>query len=266
MSRPIDNYDRIAIAEIVVYAGFLILGIFLCFKHGIAKSDGWRYAIILALARLIGSSLRLATISDPENTSLYGGWLTLNGLGLAPLILLLLGLLMRLFESINRQGHVVVKPIYQRLIQLLMLVGMVLIIVGGTQADYAFNGNDPSIRYPSISHAGMAIFIVVFVLVVLETVMAFMNQGFVAQGEHRLFFAIFISLPFLLVRLIYGSVLIFGSVHASVWLYLGAGVIMEMAVVLVCEVIGLTLEAPPEKKGQGDKIPQTSQDRATGEA
>jgi hypothetical protein len=260
MSRSIDNYDRISIAEIVVYAFFLVIAIFLCFKHGMAKSDGWRFAIVLALARIIGSALRLASISDPQNTSLYIGWLTLNGLGLGPLVLLLLGLLIRLFDSINRQGHVVVKPLYQRLIQLLMVVGMILLIVGGTQSDYTLSGSNPSIHYPTTSVAGMAIFVVVFALTVLEAVVAFMNQGYVAQGEHRIFFAVFVSLPFLLVRLVYGCVIIFASVHASVWLYLGAGVIMEMVVVLVCEAVGLTLDAPPPKpkKEQGH--------RATGEA
>lgn len=246
MSRPLDDYDRIAIAEIVVYSVFLLTGVFLCWKHGFARSDGWRFAIILALARLIGSSLRLATVSDPTNTSLYVGWLTLNGFGLAPLILLLLGLLVRLFESINQRGHVVVKPIYQRLIQLLMLGAMILIIVGGTQSSYHLNGGSSSVHYSGISQAGMGLLIVVFALVVLESLLAFRNQGFVAQGEHRILIAVFLSLPFLLVRLVYGAVLIFGSIHGSVWLYLGAGVVMEMVVVLICEAVGLTLPARPK--------------------
>lgn len=251
-----DDYDKIAIVEIVFYSFFFVAGVFLCWKHGFSKSDGWRFAIILALARLIGSSLRLATISDPTNVSLYVGWLTLNGLGLAPLVLLLLGLLQRLFDSLNRQGHVVVQPILQRGILLLMIVAMILIIVGGTSSSYTLNGNTPSIHYPATSKAGIALLILVFVLVVFESLLAFRHQGSIAEGEHRVLIAVFISLPFLLVRLVYGAILVLGNIHGSVWLFLGAGVIMEIVVVLVCEAVGLTLEALPKNERKDERAGQ----------
>ncbi|KPM36818.1 hypothetical protein AK830_g9745 [Neonectria ditissima] len=247
----LNTYDRIAIAEIVVYALFLIGGVFLCFKHGLKRSSGWRFLVILALARLIGSAMLLATINDPTNESLYIGWMTLNGVGFGPLILMLLGLLDRLFESINRQGPQIVKPLYQRTISLLMLVAMVLLVVGGTNADYTIVNGTPKISYPVESRVGAGLMIAVLVCLIIETVLVVRNQGFIAQGEHRILIAVIASLPFVVVRLIYTCVLILGNKSQGVWFYLAAGVIMEMVVVFICEAVGFTLQkVPPTPKDQ----------------
>lgn len=247
MGRDLTSYDKISIGEIVIYSFILVGAIFLCIKHGISRSAGWRFLIILALARLIGPAMELATINDPTNQSLYIGWLVLNGVGFGPLILMLLGLLSRSFESINRQGHVVVKPLYLRVIQLLMLVAMILLIVGGTTGKYTIVNGKPKIDYPTESKVGVILMVVVLVLLILETLIVFRNQGYVSQGEHRILVAVAASIPFVIVRLIYTCYLILGNHSQSVWLYLGAGVIMEMIVALICEVVGFSLQKAPPK-------------------
>lgn len=254
MTRPLVTYDNIAIAEIAIYGIFIFPAIFLCYKHGITRSSGWRYLLLLCLVRIIGSGMRLGTISSPTNTDLYIGWQVLNALGLGPLILMLLGLLSRVFESINRQ-KLVVKPLFQQLISVLMLVGMILLIVGGTQSDYTMSGDKPKIEYSNISKGGIGVMIAVLVFVVLESVLALKNQGYIAQGEHRILIAVFASLPFVIVRLIYSCLLVLGNISSSPWLYLGAGVIMEMIVLVVCEMVGLTLDkAPPKAPKTGREL------------
>ncbi|CAM1502956.1 Fc.00g077320.m01.CDS01 [Cosmosporella sp. VM-42] len=247
MVRDLSSYDKISIGEIVVYSFFLIGAILLCIKHGITRSAGWRFLIILALARLIGSGMELATINDPTNKNLYIGWLVLNGVGFGPLILMLLGLLSRLFESINRQGHVVVKPLYLRAIQLLMLVAMILLIVGGTNGNYSTVNGKPKVSYPTESKVGVILMVVVLALLIFETFIVFRNQGYISQGEHRILVAVAACLPFVIVRLIYTCYLILGNKSQNVWLYLGAGVIMEMVVALICEVVGFSLQKAPPK-------------------
>lgn len=251
MGRPLETYDEIAIAEVVIYSIFILPAAYLCHKHGLTRSAGWRFLLLLCIIRILGAGLRLGTINDPTNTSLYIGWQVLNGLGLGPLILMLLGLLSRVFESINRQ-KVIVKPLFQKLVNLLMLVGLILLVVGGTQSSYTINGDSPKVTYSNISKGGIAIMIAVLAIVLLESVLALRHQGYIAQGEHRILVAVFASMPFVIVRLGYSCVLILGNVSSSAWLYLGAGVIMEMIVVLVCEVVGLTLDKAPPKAPRTD--------------
>ncbi|PNY23776.1 Uncharacterized protein TCAP_06283 [Tolypocladium capitatum] len=250
MGRPLNTYDDIAIATIVVFSLYLVGAIILCARHGFVKSTGWRFLIILALARLIGSALLLATVNDPTNENLYIGWATLNGLGLGPLVLMLMGLLGRVFDSINRQGHVVVTPLFRHLLEVLMIVGMILLIVGGTESDFTVVDGEPKVVYSGVSRGGTGVFVAVTALLCLEALFAFRNQGYVAQGEHRIIIAIIICLPFVIVRLVYACIVVLGGVLTTKWEYLGMLVIMEMIVVLICEILGFTLDkAPPKPQG-----------------
>ncbi|TQW00380.1 hypothetical protein V2A60_001464 [Cordyceps javanica] len=253
MKRSFDAYDGLAVAQILLYALFLAGAVVLCLRHGFRKSAGWRYLVVLGLVRLIGSALRLATLSAPANQGLYVGWLVLSGLGLGPLILTLLGLLSRTFESMRRNGHDVVKPLFHRAIQVLMLVAMILLIVGGFNATFtvsASGGGAPQISYASVSRVGNGLMIAVYVLLCLETLLAAVNQGYVAQGEHRILFDVVACLPFVLVRLVYSVLLVFAHVRSTAWLMLAMEVVMEAVVVLICEVLGFLLEAraaPPDE-------------------
>ncbi|OAA47414.1 hypothetical protein BBO_02869 [Beauveria brongniartii RCEF 3172] len=253
MKRPFDRYDGLAVAQILLYTPFLGGAIMLCLRHGLAKSAGWRYLAVLALVRLVGSALRLASLSSPTNQSLYIGWLVLGGLGLGPLILMLLGLLSRTFASMRRNGHDIVPPLAHRAIQTLMLVAVILLLVGGFSSTLTVSpgggggSGAPEISYATTSRAGSAIMIAVYVLLCAETLLAFVNQGYVAQGEHRIVLAVVVCLPFVLVRLMYSAIIVFGHVRSTAWLMLGMEVVVEAVVVLVCEVVGFTLARVPDE-------------------
>ncbi|CAF3522913.1 hypothetical protein SNK03_011500 [Fusarium graminearum] len=241
MARSLGAHDDIAIAEIVVYTFLLFGALFLCKTHGFSRNSGWFYIIILSLARLIGSSMLLATINDPDNTNLYIGWIVLNGLGLGPLILIMLGLLDRLFNTIKSQGGAGINVLYQRAVHLLMLVAVILISVGGASSNYTLDGASPTIKYSTESKVGVSLMIVVLVLVIGQFLFALRNQSYIVDGERRILIAVGASLPFVIVRLAYTCTLILGGHKQDVWIYLGAGVIMEIVVVIICEAIGFTL-------------------------
>lgn len=242
MGRPLQAYDDIAIAELTFYVFALAGGIFLCLKHGFAKNAGFRALIILSLARIIGACLRLATISSPDNASLYIGWMTLNGIGLAPLIMLALGLLSRVFESIKTKGRVLVRPQHQKLVELLMLVAIILLIVGGTQSNFTIVDGRPKVDYSTVSHVSAGILIAIAALLALAIVLAIMNQSHVGAGEHRIIFTVAVCFPLIVVRLVYSCLLIFGGITSTPWLYLGMSSLMEMIVTLLSEIMGFNLD------------------------
>jgi H+/Cl- antiporter ClcA len=75
--------------------------------------------------------MQLATIKSPDNASLYEGSAILNNIGLSPLTLAALGILSRLLDSINKSKHAFVQQWWLRIIELIVLVGLILGIVGG---------------------------------------------------------------------------------------------------------------------------------------
>ncbi|OAQ68068.2 transmembrane protein [Pochonia chlamydosporia 170] len=248
----LDTYDVISVVGIPIYVVFLACAIFLSIKHGFTKSSGWRYLIVLALARIIGFSFRLAIMNDPTNTSLWIGWMTVNSLGLGPLILVLLGLLSRVFESIKRQGHILLTPTHQRLIQLLVVVAIIVTVVGGTQSSFHIENGSVKVDYATASEVGVGLMIAVMVLLCIEAFIAFRNQGYVAQGEHRILLGVIASLPFVVVRVVYSCLSVFAGINSNVWLYLCMGVLMEMIVVFMLEVLGFTLDKVPEQPKSDD--------------
>ncbi|KAF4510284.1 hypothetical protein G6O67_002184 [Ophiocordyceps sinensis] len=179
--------------------------------------------------------------------------MTLNGLGLGPLLLMLLGLVSRVFDSINRRAHVVVTPAHRRLVEILMLVAIILLVVGGTQSTVTVQGGQPKIAYSTVSRAGTGIMVAVLGLLCLEVLLAFGNRGHVAQGEHRIILGVALSVPFVLVRTVYSCLVVFGGVSSNVWLYLGMLVIMEMIVVLICEALGFSLDKVPAPVPKDDQ-------------
>lgn len=246
-----NSFDSIAITKVVLFSFYLPIAVYLCFKHGWSLNDGWVYLVILAVANFLGSFFLLASINNPSNQALIRGWTVLNSVGLGMLLVVLLGLLERIFSSINRDRDVVVKPLYRRLIDTLMLVAMITSIVGGFET----KRTDDSIKYSATSDASMGLMIAVVSFLCVEIYYLVRKIGLVPQGERRTFAAIIVALPFLIVRLAYSCLLTFGDRLETFDIYLGMCVISEMIVVLICEVVGFALSkaAPPHKRLTDDE-------------
>jgi hypothetical protein len=239
--------NGVSIAEIIVYVPSLAVAIFLSVRHGFARSSGWMFIIVFCIARLIGPAMQLAEISNPREQALYEGSAILNNVGFSPLTLAALGLLSRLLDSINKTHHTFVQPRMLRIIELLVLVGLILGIVGGVDAadDYVKSG-----RYQpgSLNKAGTALMIIAWVLLVIATALTSSSISHAEHGERRLLMAIVLALPFLLVRLIYSIFSTFtheqsfNLLDGSVTVLLCVALIEEFIVVLIFEGTGLTLK------------------------
>lgn len=253
MGRPMDAYDGIAMASLVVYTVFLAGAAALCAMHGLARSSGWRFLAVVAVARVVGAALRLATVSAPGDAGLYAGWMTLNGLGLGPLVLALLALLARVFDSVARQGRVVVATLHRRIVELVMLVAVMLVVAGGIESSYTVGAHgQPRVDYSEASRAGTALIAVVVAALCLEALLAVRYRHLVSRGEHRIVVAVVALLPLIIARLAYSCLGVFGGAASTVWIYLALLVIPEMIVVAVCEALGFSLDRapPPPKAGQ----------------
>jgi hypothetical protein len=251
----LTEQDNISIAEICVYSPALLVAIFLCVRHGFGRSSGWFYLIIFSLARLIGSAMQLATISQPNNLNLYIGAAVLANVGLSPLILVELGLLSRAITSIRKSVQTFVNERMLRLVQLVVIVGLILTSVGGSQAgtDYANTG---VYTVPELSKVGMGLYIAGFGLTVLAALQVAMQISHAEAGERRLSLAVGLALPFILVRLIYAALSVFSQdpkfnqVAGDVNIKLGMSIVMEMIAVAIIQGFGLTLnKIPKEQRG-----------------
>lgn len=91
----ISYSDAIAIAQVVFYSPALVGSLFVCFRHGFAKSAGWLMLVIFCIARLIGASGQLDTITHPHSVTAWTIALVCSVMGTSPLLLATLGVLSR---------------------------------------------------------------------------------------------------------------------------------------------------------------------------
>lgn len=244
----LDYLNGVEIGVLVVYLPCLAIAALLAWRHGFGRSSGWLFLIIFTLIRIIGACFNLATISDPTNLSLYIGYSILQNIGLSPLELTGLGLLSRVITSINRNTTTFLQPFHMKFIQMVVTVGLILGIVGGINSSNDFVQNGNKIIPGTLSKAGLALFIVSYVFIVLATIILSFSVSSAEPGEKRLLLAVGLSLPFILVRLIYAAISVFGSnpdfnsVTGNVTILLCMGVLMELAAVIIYEGVGITLQ------------------------
>jgi hypothetical protein len=254
----LDYRNGVSIAEIVVYVPALFIAAFLAIRHGLGQNSGWLFLIIFCLARIIGPSMQLAETSDPFNQSLYTGSAILQNVGLSPLMLATIGLLSRLLDSIHRNKRTMLHSSMFHTIHLIIIVGLILGIVGGVDAADDATRNFVAthvLRYnpTTLNKAGTALFIVAYIAILVLVAAISFHVPHAEAGERRLFFAVIVSLPFILVRLLYSIISTFthakdfNLLNGNVTGVLCMALIEELIVVVVYEGTGLTLQRVPKQ-------------------
>jgi len=257
----LSEHNNISIAQIVLYVPALAIGVFLCLRHGFGKAAGWLFLVVFSLARVLGASLQLATIADPGNLSLYFGALTLQNIGISPLCAMLLAMINRVLEGIHQARSAIINPQVLRLGQLVVLVGLILSAIGGSDSgtDYANTG---VYNISSLTQAGLGLTIAGYALLLVTTAVVGLHVSEVEDGEKRLVLAIVLSLPFLFVRILYSAIGIFGKNPAfsqfggNINILLGMAVIEEIIIIFIIEAVGVTLRVRPRAvEGESSKGP-----------
>ena len=92
----LDKHGDVSIVELVVFIPCLILGFIVCHRHGFKRTSGWLFIVILSVIRIAGAVCQLLTYNHPTE-GLIKATLILDSIGIAPLLLLILGILSRLY-------------------------------------------------------------------------------------------------------------------------------------------------------------------------
>jgi hypothetical protein len=248
---PINYRAGVSIGVLVVYIPIFFVAIFLAIRHGISISAGWRFLVIFALIRLVGACFEIRTLADPTNTGLYIGIAILQNIGLAPLELASMGLLSRVITSINLSKRTIIQPSYIKALELIVLVALVLGIVGGVESSGSFTKTG-QFTTQAETKAALGLLIATYAAIVLITITTYFHIQHAENGERRILLAVALSLPFMLVRLIYSSMYSFGghknfsSLSGSVTLFLVLALIMEIIVVIIYLAVGVTLKRIPK--------------------
>ncbi|KAL8720860.1 MAG: hypothetical protein Q9225_002339 [Loekoesia sp. 1 TL-2023] len=247
--------SRLAIAELVFYAPALILSGFVNVRHGFRHELGWFYLVLLSIIRLVGNSMDIAANSE-NNVDLFTGAAILNGVGLSPLLLAMTAMLKRVNKDL------LPGPLERilNLIRIPILVTLVLTAYGSSKLYGEVSPSDYK-HGENIARAGIIVLLLSFGLLTLITAFSFPHRRQIRTGESVMLYAVAVSVPFILLRLIY-STLVYFDTHSktfnltggNIWARAFMSVVEEWITVILYITAGLM--AP--KIAQGEKEMQMS--------
>jgi hypothetical protein len=90
----LTSYGKLSIAVLVYYLLALPVSAWICIRHGFGRHAGWFYLMTMSVVRIVGACLRIAADEHPSE-GLYIGAAVLSSIGLAPLLLALMGMIKR---------------------------------------------------------------------------------------------------------------------------------------------------------------------------
>jgi hypothetical protein len=237
VNMGLSSRQDLNIVELVYYGISIPLIAFILVKQGFGRQIGWFYLAVLAILRIVGASTGLAYESNPSQ-GLIEASLICYSVGISPLLLSLLGILKRINEGMK--GHGVAQKV-EMIIQLPILVGLILGIVAGTKEF----SNDASTRSSGYDLFKAAVILYILALLALAAVcfQTFARRQWILEGEMRLLAAGIISLPFLLVRIIYSITSAFsqGSTTFSITSDRTRAVVVEAIMSVAMEFIVVAL-------------------------
>ncbi|KAK3938955.1 hypothetical protein QBC46DRAFT_316699 [Diplogelasinospora grovesii] len=186
--------DGIAIWKLVFYSFGLVGSIWVSARHGLSKNSGWIFLAIFSAIRIVNSAATIATITSDSAAAVTTAEITAF-LGLSPLLLASLGLVSRIYYSILKAPWNFIFTFFiLKVAQTPAAVALVLCIVGGTSAD-----TPSDIESQGTVQAGVILYLLVLVLLALLVIRA----AVMSKDSSILLRAVSLSLPLLLIRIIY---------------------------------------------------------------
>ena len=234
------------VVELAYYVIALPLSVFLVLKHGYGRHLGWMYLATLSLLRIIGAGTGIASVDHPSSKDLLETSIICESIGISPLLLASLGLVDRVNDGI--QGYGISKN-FSRMIHIPIIVGLILAIISGVKS---FSSNPSTvIESHQFLEAASILYVLGLAGITFICITLLGRRQSTVQGETRLLYAVMLSLPLILVRIIYTIITAFdhdsstfsivSTTHAAVIVQGIMSVLMEFIVVAIYITVGFSV-------------------------
>ncbi|PTB70147.1 hypothetical protein BBK36DRAFT_1107150 [Trichoderma citrinoviride] len=196
--------DGLSAAKLAIYLVLLQPALFCLWKHGKTGFLGWLFVQAFCVLRIVTGGIGLHGSQKGEAA------LILGSIGLSPLLLAISGILYEARRAVNprldRKRDVILEIMYHSIVNL----GMILIII----ALVKLKDGDSASKSKTMLYVGLALSCIAWGLVTLWAVWSnlmvreyssYASMQTVDNGK-ILIKGIFVALPFLAIRLVYGVV------------------------------------------------------------
>ncbi|KAL3429206.1 hypothetical protein BDV09DRAFT_200830 [Aspergillus tetrazonus] len=239
--------DAIYLIELALYGPILPAILFIILLHGNKHPYTWRPIviplIILSGLRIAAAGLGL-TAMNPAKSNLLSMATLLDTIGLAPVLCLLIGLLIRANAPVTKG-----LPLWIFIpLHMITIAATVMTAYGGRDL---YTSRDHQAQDLRLMRAGIALFIAVFIGIVLLSITSMLKVQMKSyRTERAAVVCALLCVPFMAVRLAFSAGSLIsgdGSVlnpmsedETSIWLHFFMVVVMEYIVTLSATAIPLT--------------------------
>lgn len=245
---PAGAFIYHAVIQLYFFFIYLAFGFIICWRHLLRRSEAWVHILVTLsiLLRILGASFQLVTIKNHTDL-IYGAALICEGIGLALLTLLNIGLFARVNELLVSVHHMIYF-----IISLFMMTGIVLVSWGSP----LWTGTlDQLTNF--LLKASVILFLASYLAFVCLFLICFGQWKAIPPGEQKLLTCFAYCVPFIAIRFIFGIlrtfVESFRDEHRalSVSLFLCMTVIQEIFVVAFFIFTFMNLERLPSTSRAG---------------
>ncbi|UKZ55809.1 hypothetical protein TrVGV298_009633 [Trichoderma virens] len=248
--------DGVAVAELICYCPSAIIGIYLTLINEF-HTTGWIDIFLFSAIRIVGSAIQVEAKNHPGTTKLYTVASIMNSIGLAPLQAGSLGFLNRLSENIGGKTQSQAQKYMFRIIQMLIITGLILGVVGGIKAGNQIK-NTGTFAIGSIGKIGTGFLIGAYAATLVVAASLHRVVSFADRKYRRLFWAVIAAAFPLAVRLVYAILATltdekkFNFITGNVTAWLCLAVIPEFLVILIYIILGVSLGRQRKTSKEGD--------------
>ncbi|KAL4769173.1 hypothetical protein BDW60DRAFT_210259 [Aspergillus nidulans var. acristatus] len=239
--------DAIYLIELAFYAPIVPAILFILLLHGNKHPYTWRPIviplIILSGLRIAAAGLGLAAM-NPAKSNLLSIATLLDTIGLAPVLCLLIGLLIRANAPVTKG-----LPLWLFIpLHMITIAATVMTAYGGRDL---YTSRDNQAQDLRLMRAGIALFVAVFIGIVLLSIISVLKvQMKRYRTERAAVICALLCVPFMTVRLAFSAGSLFsgeGSIlnpmsedETSIWLHFLMVIVMEYIVTLSATAVSLT--------------------------
>jgi hypothetical protein len=249
----LTNRNVLSIIQCVFYVPATVLSLLLCIRHccrGRQAQIAWIFLYLYCHVRVAEAALGLATIGT-SSVAVYATSILFSLIGVPFLLLTAYGLLNRVYINLAKNYPTRIKGWHIKILQFPFTAAIALCARGASSstADASNSGDyEPQI----LTKAGLALCAIAFVVMLILTGAIFRRESHVELNDQRLLNIVIVSLPLLLVRMLYTVLVtfwnrdLFKSYEGDVLVEGLMAVLPEMVVVVIYTIEGFNLERLPK--------------------
>ncbi|KAI0724186.1 hypothetical protein C8T65DRAFT_691335 [Cerioporus squamosus] len=197
----LDARGIIAAVQVATYGPLLFVAFFLAWWER-DRRMGWLFLGAMSVLRLVGGITHILSEYNPTNVAERTIYIITEGAGQGPLLAATLGFLRTVGQYSLDKTFVFSRGLL--VVALSGATGVILAIVGGARGTTATTWDEYNDNV-TLRHAAMILFIILFFGMLCIVLYCWMHRKRILRYRQRLLIAITMTVPFLLVRILYGA-------------------------------------------------------------